>query len=67
MKLMSQYKGGVNQRRNKALLRLQEQLKTGVKPLESARLQSGEKVMQPLEEKDVKRIKSEISTLKLKV
>lgn len=51
-------------RRKKALLRLEKQLENNHKPLESARLQAGEKVMQPLEKEDVPRIKKEISILK---
>lgn len=54
-------------RRKAALKRLEAQLASGVKPLESARLQAGPQVMQPLTEHDIKRIKKEINTLKERI
>ncbi len=54
---------GVENRRRRALYGLQRQLKSGQKPLESARLQSGERVMQELEPADIKRIEKEIGIL----
>lgn len=65
--MKAKHAGQLNKRRIKALLRLEEQLSTGKKPLESARLQSGERVMEDLSEDDVKRIKKEIAILKEKV
>lgn len=56
------YIGGRRQRRLNAKKRLEEQLASGQKPLESARLSS--RVMQDLSEGDCKRIKKEIETLK---
>jgi len=64
MKLMSQYKGGVTNRRVAALSRLEKQLKLGVKMPKKSFLTLD---YVPLEEKDVKRIKSEISMLKSKI
>lgn len=50
-------------RRENALSRLKAQLASGVKPLESARLQAGDRVMQELLPQDSKRILKEIITL----
>jgi len=62
------YKGGVFNRRTRALGRLEQQLKENVKPI---KFQSDSDTWLitnvPLEEKDVKRIKSEISTLKSRI
>lgn len=54
-------------RRTNALKRLEKQLASGVKPLESARLQSGPRIMQELTPKDKERIKKEIDILKDRV
>jgi hypothetical protein len=54
---------GLIGRRKHALGRLEQQLITNQKPLESARLQAGEKVMQDLSENDQKRIKTEVKIL----
>jgi hypothetical protein len=59
------FEGGKNLRRRNALRRLEAQLKSGKKPLESARL--SERVMQDLTESDIKRIKKEIEILKSKI
>lgn len=56
---MSNYKGGVRNRRSRALLRLKEQLKTGMKPA----LRPARGVDVPLDDKDVKRIEKEIEVL----
>lgn len=64
---MSSYKGGVQNRRNRSLARLKAQLKSGKKPLESARLQAGARVMQDLLPEDIKRIEKEIEILTTRV
>lgn len=62
------YKGGVRNRRSRALSRLQEQLKSGVKPIINKDApEAGMYITIPLEEKDVKRIKREIEVLKSKI
>lgn len=64
---MNNYNGGVTNRRKRALARLESQLASGQKPLESARLQSGPRVMQELSDADTKRINKEIQILKSKL
>ena len=51
-------------RRERVVVRLEAQLKSGKKPLESARLQVGPRVMEDLTEKDKIRITKELETLK---
>jgi len=58
------YKGGVLNRRTRALGRLEQQLQLGVKMPKQSFLTLD---YVPLEEKDVKRIKSEILTLKSRI
>lgn len=60
---MSQYNGGVHNRRTRALARLQEQLKSGVKP--GKRPVRGIDVV--LDDTDIKRIQKEINSLKSKI
>jgi len=61
------YEGGKRLRRVKALKRLEAQLVSNKKPLESARLQAGEKVMSELTSQDITRIEKEIAILKSKI
>lgn len=60
---MSNYTSGVKNRRTRTIARLQAQLKSGKKPLESARLQKGPQVMQDLLPSDIVRIEKEIEIL----
>lgn len=60
------YKGGVTNRRQRAQLRLEEQLTSGLKPVNefSGADPIPDVRMYPLEEKDIIRIKKEIGVLK---
>lgn len=72
---MSNYKGGVRNRRNRVLGRLLKQLEKGTRPAKSNELidlssdEFHERVNKgiPLKEKDIKRIKKEIEILKNKI
>jgi hypothetical protein len=57
------YKGGVHNRRIRALARLQEQLKSGMKP--GKRPVRGINIA--LDDADIKRIQKEINSLKSKI
>jgi hypothetical protein len=66
---MSNYTGGVKNRRSRVISRLEAQLKSGVKTERVSQLTlatTGANQI-PLEEKDIKRIKKEIETLKSKI
>lgn len=54
------------QRRENVILRLETQLKSGFKPNKDKECAIGDLAL-PLEEQDVKRIKSELQTLKSRV
>jgi hypothetical protein len=63
------YYGGVYNRRVRALRRLEDQLKKGVKKVKATLRPENKSDYDhiPLEEVDVKRIKKEITTLKSKI
>ena len=58
----------LNERRKSALKRLEQQLKTGLKPANvTTKVLGKTKIAVKLEEKDIKRIESEIIILKSKI
>lgn len=63
---MSNYTGGVKNRRTRALARLEAQLNSGIKPAKEVQI-PGLKATVPLNLKDRERIDRELAVLKAKV
>lgn len=64
---MSNYAGGVQNRRKRALKRLEEQLQTGIKVVKDDNPEIPGRTAHPLEDKDIKRIKKEIEVIKARI